>query len=682
MRLRDQKRLGKQLDDELAELVKRLEAIAGLKRESDSIDEKLREMLHRLRWLPDIEKFDEKAAGRVVSSLAELLALAEQATSLGWIKSPITLSSLAKYTADTNALVRAADASIQQLEVVLKNQRAFEESIKRQNEVSALLAQLRLLVEAQVHVRAGERTQCEKDVATNTSLLVGFDAAAFDDAGVGDVDSKVTLADKHAEIARAKAAALATLQKTRSEYTRFARLREQSLSLAQELREIAARIIEDSDSPDECPLCHTQFGEGKLAEHMNHGLDKHVEQTGQAILKRQRSEEAELNRLVSVEAVYAWLVKFCERASTVKNITVTKAVARLDEVQHVVSVSTQRLGILRREIATLEKRGLSDARLREIQSRLVALKQAVSPLTFEAVDEAIRKIKAETASTTKSLQAVIKESRDRGGSLQSILSAGDQSLPALKSALSKLRETIALTARIEEQIKSQSEEFPWGNRAPLTELVVSANAVSSVAASLQTSLGQERQDRKVHADLEKRRKQLTSQASQQRAKLRRLQRAFDTLTKLKKDHSLQDEMNAALLQNRKSIETIFSQIHSPVEFSGLSDKFPLLRRKNNDADAKLTEISTGQRAAYALSIFLAQNSQLASAPPVMLIDDPIAHVDDLNALSFLDYLREVAVRGKRQIFFATANDKLATLIERKFDFLGSDFKKIALNRGI
>lgn len=161
-----------------------------------------------------------------------------------------------------------------------------------------------------------------------------------------------------------------------------------------------------------------------------------------------------------------------------------------------------------------------------------------------------------------------------------------------------------------------------------------------------------------------------------------MQRAFDTLTKLKKDHSLQDEMNAALLQNRKSIETIFSQIHSPVEFSGLSDKFPLLRRKNNDADAKLTEISTGQRAAYALSIFLAQNSQLASAPPVMLIDDPIAHVDDLNALSFLDYLREVAVRGKRQIFFATANDKLATLIERKFDFLGSDFKKIALNRGV
>jgi len=55
-----------------------------------------------------------------------------------------------------------------------------------------------------------------------------------------------------------------------------------------------------------------------------------------------------------------------------------------------------------------------------------------------------------------------------------------------------------------------------------------------------------------------------------------------------------------------------------------------------------------------LSIFLAQNAQLMSAPPFILIDDPIAHVDDLNSLSFLDYLRDVALTGRRQIFFASA----------------------------
>jgi exonuclease SbcC len=108
-----------------------------------------------------------------------------------------------------------------------------------------------------------------------------------------------------------------------------------------------------------------------------------------------------------------------------------------------------------------------------------------------------------------------------------------------------------------------------------------------------------------------------------------------------------------------------------------------LVRKSNGAEVNLGEISTGQRAAFGLSVFLAQNSQLTVAPPVVLIDDPIAHVDDLNSLSFFDYLREITLAGSRQIFFATANDKLATLFERKFDFLGSKgFRRFNLLREI
>jgi len=73
--------------------------------------------------------------------------------------------------------------------------------------------------------------------------------------------------------------------------------------------------------------------------------------------------------------------------------------------------------------------------------------------------------------------------------------------------------------------------------------------------------------------------------------------------------------------------------------------------------------------------------QLKNAPPVVLIDDPIAHVDDLNCLSFLDFLRELTITSERQLFFATADEKLATLFQRKFDFLGeSDFRRFNLAR--
>ena len=79
-----------------------------------------------------------------------------------------------------------------------------------------------------------------------------------------------------------------------------------------------------------------------------------------------------------------------------------------------------------------------------------------------------------------------------------------------------------------------------------------------------------------------------------------------------------------------------------------------------------TQISTGQRSALALSVFLALNIRVTGGPRLLLIDDPVAHVDDLNTLSFLDYLREIVVKNKRQVFFTTASRKLASLFEMKF----------------
>ena len=100
-----------------------------------------------------------------------------------------------------------------------------------------------------------------------------------------------------------------------------------------------------------------------------------------------------------------------------------------------------------------------------------------------------------------------------------------------------------------------------------------------------------------------------------------------TLKILQEDHSLNSAMEASLQENRTAIETIFSQIHSPAEFRGLGTNWSTLIRKMDEREAKLTEISSGQRAAFALSVFLAQNAKLKVAPPVVLIDDPIAHVE-------------------------------------------------------
>ena len=137
--------------------------------------------------------------------------------------------------------------------------------------------------------------------------------------------------------------------------------------------------------------------------------------------------------------------------------------------------------------------------------------------------------------------------------------------------------------------------------------------------------------------------------------------------------------------NEHEIQEIFQNIHSPKEFSSItfneSQNSVLLKRRIDDTEVPINKISTGQRSALALSIFLALNKKLKHGPNLILFDDPVTYTDDLNILSFLDYLREIIIHENRQIVFATANQKLAGLFEKKFAFLGEKhFKKFPLVR--
>lgn len=161
-----------------------------------------------------------------------------------------------------------------------------------------------------------------------------------------------------------------------------------------------------------------------------------------------------------------------------------------------------------------------------------------------------------------------------------------------------------------------------------------------------------------------------------------LQAASTALSKLRSELSLERATAKSLNAIGQEINEAFVRIHSPSEYEYVGSNGVLLRSKEDQEDWSLDKVSTGQRAAFALSVFLAVNRTAAKAPPVILIDDPVAHVDDLNALSFLDYLRDLAVTSKKQVFFATADARVASLFARKFGFLGDDFKRIDLVRDV
>jgi len=145
--------------------------------------------------------------------------------------------------------------------------------------------------------------------------------------------------------------------------------------------------------------------------------------------------------------------------------------------------------------------------------------------------------------------------------------------------------------------------------------------------------------------------------------------------------SEESELNSFLSSHLKSILDIFKSIHHPKEFKLIQlEDGKIFLIDINDQKRSLSQISTGQRSAFVISVFLSLNMRLQKGPNIVLFDDPISFIDDINALSFIDFLRMFSHKYNRQIFFSTANRKLAKLFKYKFDYLKDDFKIINLTR--
>ena len=270
----------------------------------------------------------------------------------------------------------------------------------------------------------------------------------------------------------------------------------------------------------------------------------------------------------------------------------------------------------------------------------------MSQLDIESSGEEIkRRLKA----SIEDLETEGTKSADLRKSIETILRPHVSPSTDLRVAFSELKEKLATTESIQTRLKQITSGLPWPEKSSLAELNVTADAVRTLATELQTALGKEKQAEANYTEWTTRIERLKKRVAELRERIERLTNAKSTLEDLQTNHSLKSAMEDALQRNRTIIERIFACIHSPAEFVGLGGDWATLRRKADGREARLSEISTGQRAAFALSIFLAQNAQLTSGPPIILIDDPIAHVDDLNVSLLRLFARSVPRREETDI---------------------------------
>lgn len=653
-----------------------LEAEARLAKESDTIKAKLDAMMRKLKWTPPTAEDDEERAASLASALSEYASLAEQAADLAWAPAPVTVQGLSTYCIDRAKALDAADAVLKQWKALTTERAKREAELKDLKKALELAREARLLIEAEIPRRSIEATRHRETAAQLAAILAGaesIEAQAL--AGLLEATLKTALK----QTAAARETARVALQTNQRRLSDFTALREKSVSLGQQLRSIAEEILGSTARPDECPLCHTQFAEGELAVHIHSGLDAELEATGQALILQVRNDDAALGAARALNEQMELLIAFARRAGVPQDATVSATLKLLAERRRRLEDTTTALQRLDTELRELETRNLSQTRFQRVLDQLARLGHPLETHTFEGVAKHEADLSKAIAGCEREITRLATEMERVQGELNKHIGPDVANVDDAAAIIGRDRQRVTAVRALLAKLAHFAQRFQWPARSPLVELVVNCRSMRSVAAELQTALQREAQQARAHSATVAHRDDLAKRLARGKILLERLDGARQTLSDLKETNSLTTAMEATLEENRGVIENIFGRIHAPKEFKELGKSFDTLIRDDGEK-AKLSEISTGQRAAFALSIFLARNSQLVSAPRVILIDDPIAHVDDFNALSFLDYLRDLVITGSRQIFFATANDKIAALFERKFDFMGEEYRRFNLSR--
>ena len=174
--------------------------------------------------------------------------------------------------------------------------------------------------------------------------------------------------------------------------------------------------------------------------------------------------------------------------------------------------------------------------------------------------------------------------------------------------------------------------------------------------------------------------QVEASLAEIRSQFQRCEQAVKTLNCLLPLSKYVDEF---VELNISAISDLFVRLHSPQEFDRLELRENTLfavRRSKQGESVGINQMSTGQRSAVILSIFFIMHLSMETAPNFILLDEPVANMDDLNVLALFDFLRQLTLARGTQIIFTTANPTVASLFRRKFSIFEERFRVFHLSR--
>tara|TARA_R110001606_G_scaffold101439_1_gene222628 strand:+ start:2019 stop:5060 length:3042 start_codon:yes stop_codon:yes gene_type:complete len=454
----------------------------------------------------------------------------------------------------------------------------------------------------------------------------------------------------------------------------------QNQKLINQLRNLGKEILNhNSHINNNCPLCEQQISKDLLLskldnEFSNNSIKNLINEKNKKIielLKKNNSLETEINNLKEYRSVISISIKGSENLSLE---TINKSIEKtLKKEEEVLSLKERDENIFSRIIdiqgSSSEYTNIESELLIIFQEKEIHIKQILEEIINELNNKIrlsfseIDRLKSERIGIIENVNngLKLKDYTENFDKIEEIVTSNETLFNSLNFSFDKIRQYIDFESY--EKIIDISKRILL-LKENLNSLIQLENIQNEIKKLLSENT------------------ELGNSLPKEEALKKRLNKAVIVLRKLSNNGE-----NAILESffdtNLKEIKDIFKTIHSPEEFTDIKfeDK-KLALYKNDDKRAyQISQISTGQRGALVLSIFISLNRKLQDGPKILIFDDPVTFIDDFNALSFLDFLRYFIVKEKKQIFFATANKKFASLFKKKFEFLGeSEFKEFHLER--
>lgn len=667
------------LQSELDELEKRLRVVQSRPSDAKTLAEAYRTALATLNW-QGITAHGEDQLGEgpaLLTALGNIQAL----SSLG--DAARTIGDIEYRSAELTTAVDAAQPRQERLVQLNKREKELVDVIDAHDANVEMLSR-RLVYETSgfLHVRAQYFNARDLADALATRLKRQL-AGDIPDIPVCYAELPIAVAVQSAKAAQSDAEV--RLSKARKALEVHGKAASARASTFENLKSAAFAALEQSLYKNTCPVCRTVHPEGALLhliEELNSGEDSSAELNALVNLSSQAElDVSEARKFLAGLEYCASIASLVElKGSTPKEILTELAALRLESDR--ATAERQRLG---QEGRALKDAGLSSDEHDHLWSRVSHLFEPAGeggevPSAAEVMhsqNEAAEGKRKVLDSLRRQIDMVAEE-------IRAICRAVDSDgWSTLVRPINSFTSLVALQEEFvpaTDNVVAVRSYLDIASNASLAELqarvafVASACSEAVEASRLEVSNSEEL--RVLPLAIQERRGKLATARSEFDA----LSAAQNLLGDLIANASLENATHKALRAIGGQINEVFSRIHSPKEYEYVGNSDVLLRSCETQEARTLAQVSTGQRAAFALSIFLARNRTATNAPPILLIDDPIAHIDDLNALSFLDYLRDLAVSSKRQIFFATADTRVASLVSKKFSFLGDEFQTIALTR--